>query len=531
MHSFETDILKARAVLAAALYRSFRCSLPEWDGIGREGGVSFLVLASGAFPYREPAVGKKRKLLVFGVPHAQVASDALARMGLKADAGLPPLAGRDACAACTAADHHTESSARLRYAAHSLTEALAPELVQRPFTRFDFTDEWNNLGFGRIRTDGGPWAVQGGVRPDGAVELAEIRLDDGKGESVYAGAYMTLLDTPTASILWCARPVGPVDSTEWSVIERFVSDWRAGDMPCLPCLRRTPEGCRALVTMRLDCDEAVASARDLFEWYASEGVPFSLAVRSGLAMTPADLALLRDVHAGGGTLLSHSHTHALNWGTSFEEALHDAVASRQWFRRVLPDVPLPDLAVSPFHSNPPYAVRALEEAGFTGLVSGIIHNDPEYLLGRAGAVPFAGGRLCSISQQSMLHGDCYRQQGESVEVHVGAFAAQYAAWGIFGYLDHPFSSRYQYGWDSRAQRRAAHQALVTALRSHEDVWFWNQQQCFDFLQQLNRIHFSVSNQQTVHAEGFDACCVYRPVYRLCGEEMPIDKDILQLCKV
>ena len=50
------------------------------------------------------------------------------------------------------------------------------------------------------------------------------------------------------------------------------------------------------------------------------------------------------------------------------DVLAEAAASGQWFRDMLPEVPVPDLAVSPFHSNPPYAMRALEEAGFTGVV-------------------------------------------------------------------------------------------------------------------------------------------------------------------
>ncbi len=458
-----------------------------------------------------PLSGKR---LVFGPP----APERTGALGLRPAPDLPPLVGQDACPPCSSTEHHTESPAYVRYSAHPLLQDLSPALLHRPFTRFDFADEWNNLGFGRIRTDGSPWGVQGGITVDGAVELAGMYIRDASGQSVYAGSYLTLLDTPAASILWCARPVGPADSTEWTIVERFLSDWRPDDLPCLPCLQQTPAGCRCLVTMRLDCDEDISSARDVFEWYAGEGIPFSLAVKTGLPMCPADLAMLEDVRAAGGTLLSHSHTHPYNWGATAEEALAEATASRQWFRDTWPHLPAPALAVSPFHSNPPYAMRALAQAGFQGVVSGIIHNDPEYLLGRAGIVPFADGALVSISQQSMLHGDCYRRQGNSVDVHVQAFEAQYAARGIFGYLDHPFSERYQYGWESKAQRLDAHRRLVGALRDRPDVWFWNQEQCFRFVRACSRLRLRWNADDTVTAEGVFPEMPYRPVYRLRGEE-------------
>lgn len=503
-------------IMNAAFRRSFRCSLPCWHEELRENSVAFLPLPPASGKDFRP--GRKQKILVFGSPVSDAAPALPAQLGLGADASLPSLAGKDACMPCTAANAYTLSQAYFGYAEHELTAALTPELRRRPFTRFDFTDEWNNLGFGRIRTDDSLWAVKGGMRVAGAVELAGIWLDGLSKDPVYAGAYLALLDLPEASVLWCARPVGPVDSVEWSVIERFVCDWRAGDLPCFPCVRQTPFGCKAVVTMRLDCDEDISSARDLFEWYADEGIPFSLAVKTGLPMSDAHMALLRDVLAAGGTLLSHSHTHPYDWGATAEEALAEATASRRWFQVAWPHLAAPVLAVSPFHSNPPYAMQALEQAGFTGVVSGIIHNDPEYLLGRAGIVPFTEGKLVSISQQSMLHGDCYRQQGNRVDVHVQAFEAQYAARGIFGYLDHPFSERYQYGWESRAQRLAAHQRLLASVRSRPDVWFWNQKQCFDFILACSRLLLHMDPDGTVTAEGLSPEMPYRPVYRLRGEE-------------
>jgi hypothetical protein len=395
---------------------------------------------------------------------------------------------------------------------------LAAGPRRRPFLRYDYADEWNNLGFGRLRTDASPWAVQGGLAPDSALELAGLYIQGQACE--YAGAYLTLLDTPDASVLWCARPVGPVDSPEWSVLERFLSDWRAGELPCRPTLRQTPDGCRCLVTMRLDADEAVASARDLFTWYAGQNLPFSMAVKTSLPLGAVDMALLEDVCANGGTLLSHSHTHPLNWGATYAEAWREAVISSARLAESSPRLPRLDLAVSPFHSNPLYALKALRRAGYRGFVSGIIHNDPEYLLGRAGLAPFAGGRLIGFSQQSMLHGDCYKRQGESVETYIRAFEAQYAAAGFFGYLDHPFSERYQYDWQNEKQRLTAHQKLIAALRGRSGVWFWSQGQCFDYLQTLSAIRLSVDRWGRVRAAGLPLG-QFRPVIRYQGEEVTL----------
>ncbi len=435
------------------------------------------------------------KFLCFGKPSQGM----LSLLGLQQNAGLVPLFGMDACPAANATSPYTQSPAYLSYTNHPLHAGLTPALCRRPFTRFDYTDEWNNLGFGRIATDDSPWAALGGFVAHEAAELCAMFVADEQGNH-YAGSYITIYDTPTASILWCARSVGPVDSTEWSVIERFISDWRSEEMPCLPVLCQTPKDCQCLVTMRLDCDEAVASAGPLFELYKAENIPFSLAVKTSLELTEEDIALLHKVKASGGSILSHTHTHQYNWGNTFEEALHDAKTSHERLQQLFPQSSSINYAVSPFHTNPPYAIHALEEAGYEGFVSGIIHNDPEYLLGRAGLVPFAKKGIVSISQQCMLHGDCYTFQGESVDTHLAAFEAHYASRGIFGYLDHPFSSRYQYDWDTEEQRIGAHTKLIHAIKKYKYVLFWSEEHCFDFVKALSRVRIKVQQDGSIKAD-------------------------------
>lgn len=501
--------------LLAIVLRAICNSCGEGSAQAKDGYISLgngiLFSLGHSLADAQRAYPEAQKIILFG----ELLNDSA---GLKRVASLPSLESTCECApTCTASEHHTESAAQVRYVGHALTAGLATALRQRPFCRYDFADEWNNLGFGRIRGGDSIWGVLGGVTADDAQELAGIYLRGHNETAEYAGSYMALMDMPEMSVLWCARPVGPVDSVEWSVIERFLSDWRSEDgLPCKPCLQQVPAGFHAITTMRLDCDEDISSARDVFEWYVEERIPFSLAIKTSLPMTAGHLSMLRDVHAAGGTLLSHSHSHPFNWGASKDEALMEAVTSRQWFRDNLAGIPEPDYAVSPFHTNPPYAMQALEQVGFKGVVSGIIHNDPEYLLGRAGRIPFTEGRIVSISQQSMLHGDCYAQQGESIDVHVEAFEAQYAAMGIFGYLDHPFSERYQYGWRDKAQRLEAHQKLVTALRAYPKVLFWNQKQCIEWVRSLVKIRL-VTTANGVSALNLPENQLHQPVARYRGQ--------------
>ena len=430
----------------------------------------------------------KGKFLVFGPPNADMAN----ALGIVQSKNTTAWKGLDICPPAAEDTPYTQSPGYLLYKEHPLLAGLSCTMRKRPFTRFDYADEWNNMGFGRIRTDDSIWAAHDGFVVKNATELAGIHTYQ-DGQEIYCCAYMTLIDTAQASILWCSRPVGPVDSTEWTIVERFFCDWRSDDMPCTPCLCQTPYGSQCIVTMRLDCDEDVGSASDVFAWYESQKIPFSLAVKTSLDLGSADIALLEAVCNAGGTLLSHSHTHQYNWGTDIEEVASEATASRNWFAEKWPNAPLPDLAVSPFHTNPPYAIEGMIRAGFTGFVSGIIHNDPEYLLGRAGIVPFADGKIISISQQSMLHGDCYRRQGENIRVHIDAFAAQYTARGIFGYLDHPFSDRYQYDWASKEQRLQAHKQLISAIKKYNNVIFLSQKQCFEFINALNAVELQISS--------------------------------------
>lgn len=389
---------------------------------------------------------------------------------------------------------HDESPAVIHYNTRHALARLAPS-VTRPLCRFDFAQEWNNLGFGRIRLDGSAWSVQSAVAIGDAAALANLIAPMG-AEYVYAA----VRDTAAGSALWFNRPVGPIDSLEWRIVESFLADYRSGELPCWPCLGEIPAGYEGAVCARLDCDEAVASSGPLLELYHDHGLPLSLALLTGQSIEPADLALLRKLLAAGGSVVSHSVRHEPNWGGSYERACQEAAESRRWFDENLREATPVRYAVSPFHQNPAYAVQALADNEYEGFVGGIIANDPEYLLGRAGRVPFVSRPLVSLSTQCMLHGDCYERAGNSIDVYRQSFDSHLAARATFGYLDHPFSPRYQYGWTDEATRVKAHSELIEHIGNRPEIWWANLSDVLDFLRRRDSVRLRVDANDQLAVE-------------------------------
>jgi hypothetical protein len=370
----------------------------------------------------------------------------------------------------------SESRAALAYVRTGL--GIASPLHHRRFCRFDFTNEWNNLGYGRIGIGNDRWAI-GQIAKTCEEAVAEITMDGLPSP----GSAVTLRNTPAGAVLWFARPVGPIDGPDWAVIEAFVSVHRAGDLACRPFLRDIPHGYGAAVTMRLDCDEDIASARPLLELYHSRGRPLSLAIKTDQPENPAHMSLMGDLLRAGGSILSHSVTHAPNWGGSAEAAEREARASKAWLENHIEGLTV-RYAVSPFHQNPTYVPAALASAGYSGFVGGIIANDPEYLMARAGVPPFSPPEIISHTQGCMLHGDCLLATGDPLRLYKSAFSLARDAGQFFGYLDHPFSDRYAYGWASEPDRIAAHAEFLDYMEAHSGsgpLLFVNEETCLDFI--------------------------------------------------
>ncbi|KWF27806.1 polysaccharide deacetylase [Burkholderia diffusa] len=392
-----------------------------------------------------------RKLVIFGRLPAAFAAH-LGHRDVTWPAGWPAASRSE-----PAPSHETrESRAAIHY--RDRAQVLGGDAWRRPFERFDFTDEWNNLGYGAIRGDGSIWALTRPVDAPADTELAAVTVD---GERI--GSYASLTEFGDASVLWFNRAVGPLDSFEWRLVETFLADHRYDALPCCPVLSEIPAGCDAVVTSRLDCDEDVESARPLWDAYRRLGIPFSLAVNTSNLDDSTHHGILRELLADGGAVLSHTATHAPNWGGSYERALAEGGHSAAMIERATGGQVR--YAVSPFHQSPPYALRALADAGYDGCVGGIIRNDPEFVLARGGMLAGLPEGFIGHSQQCMLHGECMLSSGDPLAVFTQAFDLAYATRTLFGYLDHPFSPRYQYGWPDEATRIDAHERFVAYIRT------------------------------------------------------------------
>ena len=395
---------------------------------------------------------------------------------------------KDAVACVPAPSHQfTESEARVTYI-KGLASFLSP-IQSRPFLRYDFTDEWNNLGYGAIKADDSIWAIatQALIATDNCI--AEVST----GEQALS-AYCGLWDAQANSLLWFNRPVGPVDSQEWSLIEYFLANYRNINLPCWPVIREIPHGHDGAVTMRLDCDEDIESARTLWETYQTLDIPFSLALHAAVLPDERQHLLPQQVLEKGGAILSHTATHAANWGGSYDAAYHEAISSAQEVLQVTGH--RVRYAVSPFHQTPDYARAALADAGYKGCIGGIIRNDPDFLMARAGLAPGSADGFIGHSQQCMLHGDCVLEGTEPLAIFKQAFDMAKAGGAFFGYLDHPFSPRYQYGWLSEAQRITMHREFISYLKLSDNILFCNQTDALDFLSDKAAIEL------TMQSDGF-----------------------------
>ena len=111
----------------------------------------------------------------------------------------------------------------------------------------------------------------------------------------------------------------------------------------------------------------------------------------------------------------------------------------------------------------------------------------------------------------MLHGDCFARYGDSVDVYKQSFDQHRASRSIFGYLDHPFSPRYQYGWATEDARIAAHRELVAHIANCPNVWWASTSDVLDFLLKRDGAQISVNAEklvaQNIADDGLPRLCV------------------------
>jgi hypothetical protein len=377
---------------------------------------------------------------------------------------------------CPSALPYSEANSTLKIEYINIDKLCESPFARRSCLRYDFADEWNNLGYGPVSADKSIWSLSQLVQLPKENLLATMKFES-QTIGAYAGFWS---NTPCAnSLIWFNRSVGPVDSHEWRLVEKFLSDLDYPNSVCQPVISEIPYGYDAAITMRLDCDEDVESARPLWQAYQEMGVPFSLALHASVLSDERHHVLPRDVLAKGGALLSHTATHAPNWGGSYSDAYQEGRTSADIIEkstgyRVR-------YAVSPFHQTPAYARAGLADANYEGCIGGIIRNDHDFLMARSGTPPGSNQGFIGHSQQCMLHGDCMLLGNDPLLIYKQAFSAAKASGTFFGYLDHPFSERYHYGWHSEAQRINMHREFVDYIKEQGDVLFSNQTDAMDFL--------------------------------------------------
>jgi len=384
------------------------------------------------------------------------------------------------------------SSAAVHYSSNA--SVLGASHWVRHFERFDFADEWNNLGFGAIRADGSCWSVAQSLDA-GECTLASIEVDNH-----VCGAYAALAEIHASSILWFNRAVGPCDSYEWRIVENYLSRYGADCLPCQPVLSEIPWGYDAAVTSRLDCDEDVESARALWDAYRELNIPFSLAVHTSNLSSARHHSILSEVLNNGGAVLSHSATHPENWGGSYAAALRQGEESATQLQRITGKAVR--YAVSPFHQTPHYALQALADAGYFGCIGGGGRSDPEFTLARGGEVANIPSGFIGHSQQCMLHGDCMLAEGDPLLMYKQSFDQAFETQTLFGYLDHPFSERYAYGWLDEQSRIQVHRELIQYIQERAvNPIFLNEDMALDFLSYKSKYEiiecggvFAVSNE-------------------------------------
>lgn len=409
----------------------------------------------------------------------------------------------------------SESPLAISYRAHTLSPFIAHSYT-RPFERFDFTYEWNNLGYGRINGENNRWGIASDIRMEQQHELASIDLH---AKSI--ATYAALIDYTNFSILWFNREVGPLDSHEWVIVEDFLSQWRSHDLYCIPVISQIPFGYDSASTMRLDCDEDIVTSSYLLSIYQQHNIPFSLAIRTSLLSDQSNRNYLKAVVDEGVSILSHSVNHYENWGSCFEVAREEAYTSREDIYNVTGVYP--SYAVSPFHHTPYYALDALSQVGYKGCIGGIINHSKHFLLARGGAIPSLSSTFVGHSQQCMLHGDCLTIGLDPISTYRRSFDLSKLSASIFGYLDHPFSSRYSYGWASESDRANVHLSLISYMcESSDNHLFLNENELLDFLLLISSVDVTSSANQYV----VDIPTLPRhPAYTVCvnykGEQYPL----------
>ena len=385
---------------------------------------------------------------------------------------------------------YSESPLKIKY---KKLNGMNSTLFERSFQRFDFDNEWNNLNYSSI-TPKKPYSIS---YPNIDLKFLQNNVKilstiNYFNESI--SAYSLIYDSDNFSIFWVNREVGLFDSFECKYIEDFFSSYRHIDLPSLPVVMEIPYGFESASTFRLDCDESVNSSRYLYNFYKSQSIPFSFAITTSSIINNLDINFIKDVDNDNSFIMSHSHSHKEYWGRTTKEMLEEAVISKSHLQGIVnKDI---TYAVSPFHKINKNTIKALVKANYFGCVGGTVSKNQE-LQSFRGGISCYDDMFIIINHQVMMHGDCIiKNKSDPLKIYKLSFDLAKFSGGIFGYLDHPFSKRYQYGWLSEYKRKLFHKKLIHYIKSNSsNHLFMSYFECFEFIKNKLDIKILQSNNR------------------------------------
>lgn len=276
------------------------------------------------------------------------------------------------------------------------------------------------------------------------------------------------------------------------LFETFVSTkTHACDKSAIPILLESflpPD--YAVISPRLDCDEAVKSSELLKNLYIDNSFKLNLAITTKQNIDNKDKELISEIERNNGSISNHSHEHAIYWGLNDNTFNKDFDEAKKIISNFSDSQS--KTCVAPFHQSNIDLITQLTKKNVELLITGNSKYSPEHMIAIGGEIS-KQNKIMVHSQQCMLHGDSWP---ELKDIYFKAFMLSARRQSIFGYLDHPISERYDYDWGSKINQLNAHKDLIEFFKKNFKVRSISHQELLSWLKIRSQIsiHFSGTNQ-------------------------------------
>ena len=356
-------------------------------------------------------------------------------------------------------------------------------LKERPIWRFDFELEWNNSFSGNI------------IDKHEILNLSHYCSNNNNSNNVVYIMNSNEEKIPLIAeffidqnvLIWVNRNLSLIDLPEWKIIEEFISNGYFNKYPCIPYVSEFSSSENGLITMRLDCDEDIESARKIYTLYKRYNLPISLAITTNQIENKESISSLpREVYDYGGTILNHSHSHPINWGEKKDIISKEIELSTKLIKKAYNITT--KYAVSPFHHLTIEAINILNQQNYKGVVAGICSSHHEFLIVKGGTINKELNILLH-SQQCMVHGDCLTEK-RSLDDYLNNFYYFSKIGYSVGFLDHPISKRYDYGWKEPQRQINTHKQIIEFLL-FKNIKFISQREIFERLKAKDELNIDI----------------------------------------